>query len=115
MGGPWCGPSPYTPAMPTPIINIDETHDPNLKSWVESANDPGSDFPIQNLPLCTFEAEHDGHSHAHHGVIIGDQVLDVSMLNEAGYFEREAAELAELLQFPYWVGIADTRSGSKLR
>ena len=31
---------------------IDETHDPNLKSWVESANDPQSDFPIQNLPLC---------------------------------------------------------------
>lgn len=31
---------------------IDETHDPNLKSWVESANDPQNDFPIQNLPLC---------------------------------------------------------------
>lgn len=31
---------------------IDETHDQNLKSWVESANDPKSDFPIQNLPWC---------------------------------------------------------------
>ena len=30
---------------------IDETHDPNLESWVESANDPATDFPIQNLPL----------------------------------------------------------------
>jgi fumarylacetoacetase len=30
---------------------INETHDPNLKSWVESANDPDTDFPIQNLPL----------------------------------------------------------------
>ncbi len=31
---------------------IDETHDPKLESWVESANDPNTDFPIQNLPLC---------------------------------------------------------------
>src|SRR5258706_11981899 len=33
---------------------INETHDPNLKSWVESANDPNTDFPIQNLPFCEF-------------------------------------------------------------
>jgi fumarylacetoacetase len=33
---------------------IDETHDPSLESWVESANDPETDFPIQNLPLCWF-------------------------------------------------------------
>ncbi len=32
---------------------INETHDPNLKSWVESANDPNTDFPIQNLPFCS--------------------------------------------------------------
>jgi fumarylacetoacetase len=30
---------------------IDDTHDPKLESWVESANDPDTDFPIQNLPL----------------------------------------------------------------
>ena len=33
---------------------INETHDPNLRSWVESANDPNTDFPIQNLPFCLF-------------------------------------------------------------
>src|SRR5690606_30432767 len=33
---------------------INETHDPDLKSWVESANDPNTDFPIQNLPFCIF-------------------------------------------------------------
>ena len=33
---------------------INETHDQNLKSWVESANAPDTDFPIQNLPFCTF-------------------------------------------------------------
>ena len=34
---------------------IDETHDPALTSWVESANGH-SDFPIQNLPLGVFSA-----------------------------------------------------------
>jgi len=33
------------------MYEINETHDQNLKSWVESANDPNTDFPIQNLPL----------------------------------------------------------------
>ena len=33
---------------------IDESHDPALRSWVESANHPDSDFPIQNLPFGVF-------------------------------------------------------------
>jgi fumarylacetoacetase len=66
---------------------VNETHDPKLTSWVESANDPGTDFPIQNLPLCAFERAHDGHSHRHLGVAIGDQIADVTMLVESGYFE----------------------------
>ena len=33
---------------------IDATHDPALRSWVESANAPDSDFPVQNLPLGRF-------------------------------------------------------------
>ena len=37
------------------MINVNETHDQNLKSWVESANAPDTDFPIQNLPFCVFE------------------------------------------------------------
>ena len=32
----------------------DATHDPALASWVESANVPDCDFPIQNLPLGRF-------------------------------------------------------------
>jgi len=35
-------------------MNIDETHDPSLESWVESANSPDCEFPIQNLPLGRF-------------------------------------------------------------
>jgi fumarylacetoacetase len=30
---------------------IDETHEPKVKSWVESANRADTDFPIQNLPF----------------------------------------------------------------
>ena len=32
----------------------DATHDASLRSWVESANDPATDFPIQNLPFGRF-------------------------------------------------------------
>ena len=33
---------------------IDDTHDPALTSWVDAANDPAADFPIQNLPFGRF-------------------------------------------------------------
>jgi fumarylacetoacetase len=54
----------------------DETHAANLASWVESANDPATDFPIQNLPLGRFRL--DVHESLRIGVAIGDRVLDVA-------------------------------------
>ena len=33
---------------------LDDTLDPRLQSWVESANAEGADFPIQNLPFGRF-------------------------------------------------------------
>jgi fumarylacetoacetase len=57
-------------------MNLDETHDPALRSWVESANDPATEFPIQNLPFGRFRKA--GASGALRiGVAIGDQVLDL--------------------------------------
>jgi fumarylacetoacetase len=56
------------------IAQRDETHDPTLKSWVESANRPGADFPIQNLPFGVFET---ARSAPRIGVAIGDQILDL--------------------------------------
>ncbi len=35
------------------MAQIDHTHDPRLRSWVESANGH-PDFPVQNLPLGVF-------------------------------------------------------------
>ncbi len=84
----------------------DPTLDPSLRSWVESANDPASDFPIQNLPLCSFMAEHDGHTHGHLGVLIGDQVLDVGVLAAAGMFDEDDF-LAEALHTPAWNFVAN--------
>jgi len=54
---------------------LDDTHDPALMSWVESANDPMTDFPIQNLPLGRFRRPDELDWRI--GVAIGDQVLDL--------------------------------------
>ena len=54
---------------------IDETHDPLLRSWVESAQRPGTDFPIQNLPYGAFRTKADPVPRA--GVAIGDFILDL--------------------------------------
>jgi fumarylacetoacetase len=73
---------------------INETHDANLKSWVSSANDPNTDFPIQNLPYCYFDRSGaDGEGGI--GVIIGDQVLDLTRCREDGLFARE--DLADVV------------------
>jgi fumarylacetoacetase len=55
---------------------IDSTHDPNLTSWVESANRVDSDFPIQNLPYASFRKG--GEERIRVGVAIGDMLLDAS-------------------------------------
>lgn len=56
---------------------IDHTHGAALRSWLESANDPGTDFPIQNLPFGRFRRDPDADWSI--GVAIGDQVLDLSL------------------------------------
>jgi fumarylacetoacetase len=60
------------------MYEINETHDPNLKSWVESANDPDTDFPIQNLPLCWFFHRDDSERMKRAGIVIGDMVIDLA-------------------------------------
>jgi fumarylacetoacetase len=54
---------------------------PELKSWVESANQPDCDFPIQNLPYGIFQT---AGAAPRAGVAIGDRILDLSVLAEAG-------------------------------
>ena len=56
----------------------DETHDPALVSWVSGA-EPGSDFPVQNLPLGIF-SETKGRRRP--GVAIGDYILDLNGISD---------------------------------
>jgi fumarylacetoacetase len=57
-------------------IFMDLTHDPNLTSWIESANREHSDFPVQNLPYASFRKR--GEERIRVGVAIGDMILDAS-------------------------------------
>jgi len=63
---------------------LDETHDERRRSWLASANQPGCDFPIQNLPFGVFRA---GGSSPRIGVAVGDRVLDVTALAEVGLLD----------------------------
>ena len=80
------------------MVVIDQTHDPALLSWVESANLPDCDFPIQNLPLGVFRRS--GERQSRLGVAIGDQILDLrdwltgGTLN--GYLSLPAAQRRDL-------------------
>ncbi len=77
---------------------INETHDPNLKSWVESANDPNTDFPIQNLPFCYFT--HPDNQIEQPGTVIGDMILDLNGVTQSGLFNVDD----ELSVAENWLG-----------
>lgn len=61
------------------IYSLNETHDPKVRSWVESANTPGHDFPIQNLPLGVFDK---GKAQICVGMAIGDHIIDLTSAAE---------------------------------
>lgn len=67
---------------------IDETHNPALTSWVESAAGH-PDFPIQNLPYGLFSPNG---STARIGVAIGDMILDLAACAADGRFGGAAGE-----------------------
>ncbi|MGC2152675.1 MAG: fumarylacetoacetase [Terriglobales bacterium] len=71
---------------------LDDTHDPGARSWVESANADGADFPIQNLPFGVFRRR--GATDAKIGVAIGDRVLDVAGLGSDGLLKDDAGLVA---------------------
>jgi len=75
------------------MIALNETHDPALTSWVESANQAGGDFSIQNLPFAEFRRR--GSNEAFRGgVAIGDQILDLAAAEKAGVFDGAAKTAA---------------------
>jgi fumarylacetoacetase len=70
---------------------LDDTHDPKRRSWLPSANAPGADFPLQNLPFCVFRRAGTGET-PRGGVGIGDRILD--MAAAASLFTGAAEEAA---------------------
>ena len=74
-----------------PLLN--ETHAPELRSWVAPANEPGTDFPIQNLPFAVFRRA--GADEAFRGgVAIGDQIVDLRMAASRGALAPQALRFA---------------------
>lgn len=71
---------------------LNETHDPARKSWVESANDPSGDFPIQNLPLGIFSCGSEDAPRP--GIAIGDQILDLVEAHKLGLLPNSLPEEA---------------------
>jgi fumarylacetoacetase len=60
------------------VSAIDETHDPASVSWVDGA-EPGSDFPVQNLPIGIFS---EAKGQRRPGVAIGDFILDLAAASD---------------------------------
>ncbi|ERI52275.1 hypothetical protein N878_19725 [Pseudomonas sp. EGD-AK9] len=72
-------------------MELNHTHDPEARSWLESANAPGTDFPIQNLPFGVFRRK--GSSEAFRGgVAIGDQVIDLAAIARDNAVSGPAAQ-----------------------
>jgi fumarylacetoacetase len=63
---------------------MNATHARALQSWVESANEPGTDFPIQNLPYGVFTVAGERPAAPRVGVAIGDFILDVTAAVRVG-------------------------------
>jgi fumarylacetoacetase len=69
---------------------LDHTHDAAATSWLASANQPGSDFPIQNLPFGVFRRK-DSDDGFRVGIALGDAIVDVSRLEALRHGPAAAA------------------------
>ncbi|HRK39165.1 MAG TPA: fumarylacetoacetase [Burkholderiaceae bacterium] len=76
-------------------MTLNHTHDSTARSWVASANQAGTDFPIQNLPFAVFKPKsapaHDWRA----GIAIGKEVLDLPALATTGLLQGLALQAAQ--------------------
>jgi len=78
---------------------LNETHDPALTSWVSGAQQPGTDFPIQNLPFGVYRRR--GSTEPYRGgVAIGDQIVDFALLASQSLFDGLAGQAARAAAGP---------------
>ena len=76
--------------------SINETHQADVTSWVESANREHCDFPIQNLPFGVFSTPNN--SEFRIGVAIGDMILDLKSALKTGALSGVPPEAETALQ-----------------
>ena len=69
---------------------------PLMKSWVTSANSDTTPFPLNNLPYGVFSI---GDSDPRCGVAIGDMILDMAAVEEAGLIGIDEDDAFDL---PFW-------------
>lgn len=69
-----------------PVSN--DSHRADLASWVNSAQSPSTDFPIQNLPLGLFQSPEQS---PRPGVAIGGEVLNLVAAAEQGFLNDDLA------------------------
>ncbi|MBD3664675.1 fumarylacetoacetase [Sulfitobacter sp. TSTF-M16] len=72
-----------------------------MTSWVESANSPDTDFPLNNLPYGVFSTNS---LEPRCGVAIGDMILDMAALEEA---ELVTLWDEPVFDVPYWNDVMD--------
>ncbi|HET6795573.1 MAG TPA: fumarylacetoacetase [Gemmatimonadales bacterium] len=82
---------------------MNRTHDPSLRSWVDSAQGP-TDFPIQNLPFGIFR-KRDSNAAPVVGVAIGDRILDVRAAHSLAHFSGAAGVAADACDSPSLNGL----------
>jgi fumarylacetoacetase len=80
-------------------MTLNETHEAGLESWVDSANRPGVDFPIQNLPFGVFRRA-DSAEVFRGGIAIGDQILDLAAVIQGTVLDGTSADMAKLAAQP---------------
>lgn len=87
---------------------INETHNQNLKSWIESANAPDTDFPIQNLPFCVISRKN-FNLNPTLGTVIGDYFLSFD------YLQQEIFDDGYFVSFENYLSDINLEKLSKLR
>lgn len=84
-----------------------------MRSWVESANDEGTDFPLANLPMGVIDRG-DG-SAPGIAVPIGEMILDVSAALEAGLLAEMSKEESVALKAETLNDFADLGKTARVR
>jgi len=80
-------------------MHLDHTHDKATNSWLDSANDIDSHFPLQNLPYSIFRRRTGGDTFRA-GIALGDQIIDITKLLREKQFIGQAESAAAACTAP---------------